>query len=297
MLERFKADIRSEGKGSKQNPGGACFAHRNEAGEVVGYQRKGPKPTPDAERSFSQWSSGGQKAITRMGDNDKPAVIYVGEAGIDVLSVYQHDGQPRRSLLCALDGATSKEALDEVAKLAVKHPNARILLAFDNDLEKEKVNPHTGEVRTIRAAGEMQAERVEEAIRTRAPEARTERHFPPVEFKDWNDCIRGKPRAEQDRADREREQQLKAQETRILAQGLKNKISLASHGLQEDVLSGDVSPQQEEKVRKEIQTMQDELEGLEPGGNDYSPDLQEALRQQQQRKEEERAAATPGMRL
>lgn len=198
VLDRFRADIRTEGVGSKQNAGGACFAHRNEAGEVVGYQRKGPRQQPTDKRGFSQWSSGGQKGITRMGDRENPTTIYVGETAIDLLSVYQLDGQPPRALLCALDGAASREAVDEVAKLAVKHPEARFRVAFDNDPPKERTNPHTGEIVIVPPAGDRMADEVTAAIRARAPEANVERHFPPADYKDWNDVVRGITRHQAD---------------------------------------------------------------------------------------------------
>lgn len=266
VLERFRADIRTEGQGSKQNPGGACFAHRNEAGEVVGYQRKGPKKEATDARGFSMWSKDGQKLLTRMGDRDSPQVVYVGETAIDLLSVYQHDRQPARALLCALDGASSKEALDEVAKLAVKHSEARFILAFDNDLEKRKVNPHTGEVRTIRPAGEVMAERVEEAVRAAAPEARLERHFPPAAYKDWNDLIRGVTRDQADQAHREADDRAKAQQAAEAARfavdpvvDLENRISLLAYERREGILSGDLGGKQQDDMEAELRRMQEAL--------------------------------------
>jgi hypothetical protein len=204
VLERFRADIRTERQGS-QNEGGACFAHRDETGAITGFQRKGPRRGEGEKRSFSFWSTGGQKAITRMGDNENPAVIYVGEGSIDLLSKYQADGMPPRALLCATDGATSTYAMEELAKLAARHPKARIVMAFDNDETKTKVNPHTGEVRVERPAGEVLAEKAEAAIRAKNPEAIIEREFPPPEFKDWNDAIRGIRRDQAPASEQEQE--------------------------------------------------------------------------------------------
>jgi hypothetical protein len=78
-------------------------------------------------------------------------------------------------------------------------------MAFDNDETKTKVNPHTGEVRVERPAGEVLAEKAEAAIRAKNPEAIIEREFPPPEFKDWNDAIRGIRRDQAPASEQEQE--------------------------------------------------------------------------------------------
>lgn len=166
VLERFNADIKTESKTSHLNPEGACFAHRDDNGAITGFARKGA--------TFSGFSTDGRRLFTRMGDRETPNYIYAGEASIDLLSAFQSDGLPARSLLCSFDGGTSKEALSSFARLVERHPKAKVLLAFDND-----------------HAGENMALRLTEAVHDLVPDATVQRHFPPAGYKDWNDTIRG----------------------------------------------------------------------------------------------------------
>jgi conjugative relaxase-like TrwC/TraI family protein len=263
VLDRFRADIRTEGSASKQNPGGACFAHRNEAGEVVGYQRKGPKHAETDTRGFSQWSAGGQKLFTSMGERETPSVIYFGETAIDLLSAYQQDGQPKGALLCAFDGGTSQEAMEEAAKLAAKHPEARLLVAFDNDLPRQRTNPHTGGVIVLPPAGDAMAQRLEAAIRARVPDAALERHFPPSEFKDWNDCLRGITREEVERRAAQADSRVQAAEAervaRLSLEDAQDAIRVAARELWEGRKGGVFSPAEVDARSKTIERMEAEL--------------------------------------
>ena len=200
VLERFGADIRTEGGDRNSNKGGVAIAHRNEAGDVTGWSRKGPKHHPLDERSFSMSAEGAPKLMTRMGDRDNPRMIYVGESAIDLLSVYQLDRMPKGALLVSLDGNPGPEAWDELGKLAAKYPGARIGLHFDNDEAKPKLYSHSG-IFLDEGAGTKFAQRAEEAIRAKAPEAVIVHRLPPADYKDWNDALRGTTRA-QTKADR-----------------------------------------------------------------------------------------------
>ena len=195
VLERFAADVKSESGDRNSNKGGAVFAHRNEAGEVTGWSRKGPKHHPLDERSFSMSAADAPKLLTRMGDRENPRVIYVGESAIDLLSVYQLDRMPTRALLVSLDGNPGPEAWEELGKLAAKYPGARIGLHFDNDPPKPKLFAHSG-LFLDEGAGSKFAKKAEEVIRAHAPEAAVVHRQPPADFKDWNDYLRGNTRVQ-----------------------------------------------------------------------------------------------------
>jgi hypothetical protein len=172
----------------QENEKGFCAAHVSEDGRVVGFERKGPRPDMAAKGgSFSKFAKtdktrGERKLLTRLTDVPKDAVIhriYAGESVVDLLSIFQHDGQKRGVILCSAFGQTTPEAFDAIGKLASKHPGAQIHLSFDGDVPGQKF-----------------AAKAREALARLSPESLVVMRVPPSEFKDWNDVLLGKTRAD-----------------------------------------------------------------------------------------------------
>lgn len=175
ILDRFHGQIKNEPTWNKQNPQGFCVAHLNDAGEVVGFERKGPKARPEDARSFSFFSKCGQKTSTRLLDGQPVRNVYAGESATDLLSVYQHDGAPKGVAICSMAGETTADGCRSVGRFIAKNPGAKVHLAYDGD-----------------AAGQAMADKTERLIREEAPDAEIVRRPPPKDFKDWNDCVTGK---------------------------------------------------------------------------------------------------------
>jgi hypothetical protein len=172
----------------QENEKGFCAAHVSEDGRVVGFERKGPRPEAAAKGgSFSKFAKtdktrGERKLLTRLTDVPKDAAIhriYAGESVVDLLSIFQHDGQKRGVILCSAFGQTTPEAFDAIGKLAAKHPGAQIHLSFDGDV-----------------AGQKFAAKAMESLSRLSPESQVVMRVPPVAFKDWNDVLLGKTRAD-----------------------------------------------------------------------------------------------------
>jgi hypothetical protein len=171
----------------QENARGFCAAHTTEGGEVVGFERKGPRANPEDKRAFSKFSvldhtRGERKGITRLTNVPKDAPInrvYAGESVVDLLSIYQHDGQPSGVVLSSTYGQTTDAAFAELGKLASRHPGAEIHLAFDSD-----------------GKGAEFARKASEAITKFNPEAHIVSRQPPAAFKDWNDALLLKTRSE-----------------------------------------------------------------------------------------------------
>lgn len=184
VLKRFAQDIKTEPSIPGKDwfrPGTVVFAHRDLGGNLVGYERKGEGFQDGGKRSFSQMAFGSDKRLTMMGDRTNPTTIIVGEVGIEVLSKYQHDGLKAgrfddRTLLCSPFGMPKDEALEQFAEMAAKWPEARIVLAMNND-----------------KAGDLFTEKFAAAVRKgRGEQAGVDVERPPEQFNDWNDFIRGR---------------------------------------------------------------------------------------------------------
>ena len=148
--------------------GNILFGHTNDAGQIVGYEIKGP--------TFTGYAKGGVRMLCRMGSEDgaTPDKIALTESGVDALSLAQLVGR-RNALYLSTGGALSVHTLNAIKATAARFPAAEILLAFDND-----------------QGGETFAAQVEQALAGRSG---VRRLVPKV--KDWNDQLRNlaKPRA------------------------------------------------------------------------------------------------------
>ncbi|WP_193227875.1 MobF family relaxase [Aureimonas psammosilenae] len=181
IVERFRSDIKADWTGEKaSNRFGAAFAHRNPDGELVNYVRRGAPPIGKVD-SFRANASGGTPTLFMAGDRS-PKRIYVTESAIDTLSLYQHDDAPDGAMLVAPDGTPGRRALDAVAEIARRNPEAEWHVGLDND-----------------GKGQEFANQVREAIRRGHVGAVVKDRPPEAQFKDWNGAIRGAT-AEQEKA-------------------------------------------------------------------------------------------------
>jgi hypothetical protein len=139
--------------------GNVLFAHRDQSGNVLGFEVKG--------RSWSGYAKGGQKTLAIFGTSDahqSAKRIVLTESGIDSLSLAQIEGRDD-SLYVSTGGGFGKRTLEEVKALVAAHPGAEIALGFDNDY-----------------AGEEMAEKVSEAFDFETTRLR------PI-GKDWNEDL------------------------------------------------------------------------------------------------------------
>ncbi|NHT78922.1 relaxase domain-containing protein [Rhizobiaceae bacterium CRRU44] len=172
---QFRGQIGTEMPWSRDNAGGATFAHKDLDGNIWNYERKGEKQAGQ-KRSFSKMCKG-TKRLGLLGDMENPTRIYTTEVLVDGLSVYQHDGRPKGPLIASTFGEGSDEGYRDLYELFKKFPKAEIHTAMDND-----------------SAGKKFAARVEEiAIMARGVDNKlTFDRAPAPQFKDWNDAIQNK---------------------------------------------------------------------------------------------------------
>ena len=158
-VKAYAASLRMDKKGN------VLFGHTNQDGEPVGYEIKGV--------GFTGFAKGGVRLLCRLGpiEGAEPVKIALTESGVDALSLAQLTGR-RDALFCSTGGAVSKHTLEQVKRLAAKHPAAEILLAFDNDDE-----------------GFEFAARVEDALALAGREG-VRRLVP--KLKDWNDELKAR---------------------------------------------------------------------------------------------------------
>jgi Toprim domain-containing protein/uncharacterized protein DUF3991 len=155
---RFAGTWRLEARGS------ALFAHRDDTGELTGFEIKGP--------SFTGFSPGGTKSAWQSTARDDDRVIVMTESAIDALSYHQlHPENAPFSRYLSTAGAPSARQVAIFGRMFVKlSAGVTIVAAFDRD-----------------EAGDALARRVEELARQH-PHVRFERDAP-AEDKDWNDVL------------------------------------------------------------------------------------------------------------
>lgn len=187
----FPDQIGTEHRLSRKNPNGATFPHVFLDGEVVNYERKGPKAHADDKRSFTAMGKGDKRLgllkVIEAEEKGKPidyktaSRIYVAESQVDGLSLYQHDKDRgenvKGALLVSTFGNPSDGGLADLYQLAKVNPNAEFHLAMDND-----------------KAGLMFTNLMTDVVReARGPQAEIVDRRPAPEFKDWNDQVQNKP--------------------------------------------------------------------------------------------------------
>ena len=121
-IEAFADVIRQDAKGN------TCFLHRDQAGEVTGWEVK--------NRGFTGFSAGGSKALaTHMPEGDRVQRVVVVESMIDAMSYYQHHGQAG-DMYVSFSGGVSEAQAKQLQEIVKKSP--AVVLATDNDEQGHK---------------------------------------------------------------------------------------------------------------------------------------------------------------
>ncbi|WP_429819218.1 MobF family relaxase [Ensifer sp. B1-9] len=182
----FRNGFRCEGEKSfdGQNRNGVMFAIRDGEGNLTGFIRRGSEmmTTDKGELvPFNKMAKDTERHLAVMGDLSTAKRVYVGEAPIDCMSLCQRDGLPSGSVIMALGGSAPETGLADLYKLAKENPHIEFHYVGQND----ELN------RMGQRPDEYNEQKTLAAIREGNPEAKIETRRPPLEFKDWNDEIRG----------------------------------------------------------------------------------------------------------
>lgn len=151
--------------------GSAWFAHRDHAGQVTGFEMRGP--------TFRSFAKGADKALFRLPGwarhrDVRPRRIAVAEAPIDALSVATRERLADDTLYVATSGGLGSltvDALDQLLAELAAAPGAVLAIATDND-----------------PVGDRYAATLAE--RARAAQVGIEDLRPPAGMKDWNDVLK-----------------------------------------------------------------------------------------------------------
>ncbi|WP_395517751.1 MobF family relaxase [Pseudorhizobium flavum] len=200
-----KRDLYKDPDGKWQ--AGLCFAHRDviSYSTVTGYESKLPasKTVNGEDRRTTKFAEGGGKGLVMIGPKAKGSfdTVVVTESGIDCLSYWQEkklpanfkqlsdtekqdvaSRVPKDTLMVATGGAVSDQAERGIELLAKANPQARFVIAMDNDF-----------------AGYAFREQVKEAVLKGNPKAEVRFEQPnSILYKDWNDQVRDKIRSPED---------------------------------------------------------------------------------------------------
>lgn len=126
-IERITIEALANDEVRQDQRGNVLFAHRDQNGNLVGFEVKG--------KTWSGFANGGQKTLAIFGTPEarrQPARIVIVESGIDALSLGQME-QRRDTLYVSTGGAMGRRTLEELRRLAARHPTAKLFLGFDND--------------------------------------------------------------------------------------------------------------------------------------------------------------------
>ena len=121
-IDAFAGVIRKDAKGN------TCFLHRDQTGEVTGWEVK--------NRGFNGFSAGGNKALAmHMPDGEHVQRVVVVESMIDAMSYYQRHGEAG-DLYISFAGGVSEAQAKQLHDIVKKSP--AVLLATDNDEQGHK---------------------------------------------------------------------------------------------------------------------------------------------------------------
>jgi hypothetical protein len=165
-------DPRFAGTWREDRRGGALFVHRDDAGEVTGFEIK--------SRGFTGFAAGGIKATWQSEARPTDRVLVVTESAIDALSYHQlhRDKLDDRARYLSTAGAPSRRQFERLTRVLAGLPSAStVVAAVDAD-----------------DAGHKLARQLEAIARDVA--GLGFRRDVPVDGKDWNDVLQ---RVERDR--------------------------------------------------------------------------------------------------
>lgn len=121
-IEAFADVIRQDAKGN------TCFLHRDQAGDVTGWEVK--------NRGFTGFSAGGSKALAmHMPDGDQVRRVVAVESMIDAMSYHQRHGETG-DLYVSFSGGVSEAQAKQLQEIVKKSP--AVVLATDNDEQGHK---------------------------------------------------------------------------------------------------------------------------------------------------------------
>ncbi|MDO8607902.1 MAG: DUF3991 and toprim domain-containing protein [Phaeospirillum sp.] len=133
-IDRITIEALANDEVRQDQRGNVLFAHRDQNGNLVGFEVKG--------KTWSGFAKGGQKTLAVFGTPEarrQPTRIVVVESGIDApLSLGQME-QRRDTLYVSTGGAIGQRTLRELRQLADRHPQAKVVLGFDNDEAGQKL--------------------------------------------------------------------------------------------------------------------------------------------------------------
>lgn len=137
-LMAYGRSMRTVATGHHQNVGFAHIQYREDKGGFVisGWETKGPGK--DGERSFSGFSTGGQKGLAVFCHKDRDPGrpldrLTICEASIDALSKAQMDGLPRQDGYVSTGGQWREESIRALEALLVRDHPREVVLGMDND--------------------------------------------------------------------------------------------------------------------------------------------------------------------
>jgi hypothetical protein len=111
--------------------GNALFAHQDGQGNLIGYEIKGADRTGFAK--------GGRRSLSILGRSLTPKRIEVVESGIDALSRAEMQRCPDNVLYISTGGTPGARALDQLRELAMRHPEAEIVIGTDRDVAGDRI--------------------------------------------------------------------------------------------------------------------------------------------------------------
>jgi Toprim-like len=157
-------DPRFAGTWRQDARGNVLFAHRDDGGELTGFEIK--------NRGFTRFAPGGTKSTWQSGTDADDRFAVVTESAIDALSYHQlHRDRADRARYFSTAGAPGRGQLTILGNLFSSLPaGVTVVAAVDAD-----------------EAGRKLAARLEELVRTHA-HLGFERHEP-VGAKDWNELV------------------------------------------------------------------------------------------------------------
>ncbi len=182
----FRDGFRCEGEKTfdDKNKNGIMFAIRDGEGNLTGFIRRGSEMMTTEKGEivpFNKMAPGTERHLAVMGDLSNAKRVYVCEAPIDAMSLCQKDGLSEGSVIMALGGSAPETGLADLYKLAKENPYLEFHYVGQND-ELNRMGQRPDEINEQKTLA---------AIREGNPDAKIETRRPPIQFKDWNDEIRG----------------------------------------------------------------------------------------------------------
>ncbi|ANL11967.1 MULTISPECIES: MobF family relaxase [unclassified Rhizobium] len=186
----FRDGFRCEGDtpADKKNKGGVMFKMTDYAGNLYGLVRRGPTTMISDKGEvvpFNKMAYGSERHAVVMGDVKTAERVYTGEAPIDAMSLAQKDG---------ISNGGPKSGIVTLAGSAAEGPLS-VIYAISKD-RGEGVEWHIGRQNDKpNSVGlimdDIHTAKIREAILEGCPTAKIVERVPSVEYKDWNDEIRG----------------------------------------------------------------------------------------------------------